>query len=179
MLTAVFSCLVLSVLLWWHFTQSDEAGWWDTASGCCLCVTVWCCSLDPCCWLQLCHADPPQLLHSLQPALVTLWYKEIWGAELSPKSSGTTLSVYSSLHWELSLSQIQHFFTSDETNTLSLQNFCLCYVQDTSPKAIMPYCTNKVIELCWKKTFYNPFKHWQDLQTYKITSEIVTIHSTK
>lgn len=190
MLTAASSCLVLSgTLQWWRFIQS-AAGWWDTAFGCCLSVSVWQCPLDPCCWLQLCHAALPCWSSSVRALLVTctchpvysrdaLWYKERGGAVLSLNSSGTTLWVHSSLDWELISSQIQQPFTSDVTNTLSLKIFCLCYMWNTPPKAIMPYCTNKLTELFWKKTFYNPFKNWQDLQTYKITSKIVTIHSIK
>lgn len=180
MLKTASSCLVLSgTLLWWHFIQSD-AGWWDTASGCCQSLSVWHCALDPRCWLQLCHADPPQLLHSLQHVLVTLWYKKIREATLTPNSSGTTLSVWErlSLIWELIWSQIQWPFASDVNNTFSLK-ISLCYVQDISPKDIMPYCTNKVTDLCWKKKFYNHFKNWQDIQTYKIISKIVIIHSIK
>lgn len=160
MLTAVSSCLVLSgTSLWWCFTQSDEAGWWDTAPGCCLSVTGWHCPLDPCCSLQLCHADPPQLLHCLQPALVTLctvgmdcdtrrYGEQNWALRVVARSF--TLFLFT-------LGVDSTIFTSDVANTLSLKIFCLCYMQDTSLKAIMPYCTNMVIEVCGKKNILSSF----------------------
>lgn len=146
-LVSAESCIFLSCTVW------------------CLAVVmlhpVWCWLMGYCIWLlPVCHCVELSFGSMLLIGALPCWsssapallatctchpvysrcpsHKMIWGAVLGPTSSGTTLSVYSSLHWELIWSQIQWLFTSDVTNTFSLRIFFLCYVQDITPKAIMP-----------------------------------------
>lgn len=76
-LRSVDSWFFLSCTVWDLAMVMLHTVWWAIAPDWYRSAIVQRCPFDPCCWLWLCHPDPPQLVHFL-PLILVMPHKESW-----------------------------------------------------------------------------------------------------